>query len=95
MTQGIGQVSITITTDDGQPTTYILHNVLWLPQAPTNILSIDQFSASLNDSETNGNWVKSSANETVFTWDSEQYTTTVKHNNSNIPELCINIGFNE
>ncbi len=88
---GIGNVKWRWKDDTGHEHSYLIHNVLFFPESPINILSITEFANQLNDDS--GTGITTYRRESVFFWDNRKFSRTIVHPASNLPEMAINDGF--
>ena len=87
----IGNIKITWNDDNGIPYHTVLKNVLYFPDSPVNVLSVTAFASQLNDD--NGTWIKTARHQSVFSWDHDNFTKTLVHPASNLPQMTVNGGF--
>ena len=88
---GIGTVRWIWTDDFGVKHTNLIHDVLYFPQSPINILSVTSFAKQLKDSE--GTGIDTKMAYSRFYWDFGKYQRIIHHPPSNLPEMTINEGF--
>ena len=77
--------------DDGKVHSYDIHDVLYFPTSPVNILSITGFADQLKDDE--GTGIDTKRLKSRLYWDQGRFERTIYHSASNLPELRINEGF--
>ena len=87
----IGDVKLTWTDDEGIPYRTVLKDIVYFPNSPVNVLSVTAFAAHLNDDD--GTWIKTARHQSVFSWDNEQFTKTLIHLASNLPQMTVNNGY--
>ena len=76
--KGIGTVVFTVTDDNGEKSTITLENVIHLPEASKNLISISQWS---RDNQDNCG-VMSRGSHSTFMWDNDNKTKRIPHNPS-------------
>jgi len=77
--------------DDGKTHSYDVHDVLYFPTSPVNILSVTGFADQLKDDDGTGIDTKRSTSR--FYWQNDRFQRTIAHSASNLPELRVNEGF--
>ena len=88
---GIGTVRWRWKDDNGQEHTVDVHDVLYFPQSPVNILSITALADQYKDDD--GTGIDTKRSKSRFYWDHNKFERTINHPPSNLPELPINEGF--
>ena len=88
---GIGTVKWSWKDDAGGTHEFQIHNVLYFPQSPINILSVTEFAKQLGDEE--GTGIDTKQLRSRFYWDTNKFSLTIHHPDSNLPEMPINAGF--
>mgnify|MGYP001046712641 CR=1 FL=1 len=68
-----------------------MHDVLYFPTSPVNILSVTGFADQLKDDKGTGIDTKRSTSR--FYWQNDQFQRTIVHSASNLPELRVKEGF--
>ena len=89
--RGMGTVVWSWKDDHGTVHKMRIHDVLYFPSSPVNILSVTSLASQLNDDEGTGIDTKRSTSR--FYWDHGRFQRTIVHPSSNLPELPINEGF--
>ena len=85
--KGIDTVVFTVTDDNGAKSTITLENVIHLPEASKNLISISQWS---RDNQDNCG-VMSRGSHSTFMWDNDHKTKHIPHNPScSIPLMQVN-----
>ena len=87
---GIGTVSWRWKDDNGKDHTIEVHDVLYFPKSPVNILSVTSLAEQFKDDE--GTGIDTKRSKSRFYWQGK-YVRTINHPMSNLPELPINEGF--
>ena len=88
---GIGIVKWIWKDDEGNSHEFLIHNTLYFPQSPINILSVTEFARQLDDVE--GTGIDTKQLKSRFYWNNNKYSVTIRHPASNLPEMPINEGF--
>ena len=84
---GNGTVSWKWKDDKGVAHSDRLTGVLYFPQSPINIMSINKFARQLDDAD--GTGIDTKMNYSRFYWRNNQFSRTIHHSASNLPELAI------
>ena len=87
---GEGTIKWNIADDNGKAHDIIIRNCLYVPDAPTCLLSPQHWSQQSNDNSPNrnGTWCATYGDSCVLFWDQQRYQRTVPHSNStNTPKL--------
>ena len=85
--KGIGTVVFTVMDDNGEKSTITLKNVIHLPEASKNLISISQWSRDNKDNC----GVMSRGSHSIFMWDNDHKTKHIPHNPScSIPLMPVN-----
>ena len=63
---------------------------MFFPQSPINILSVTEFAKQLEDEE--GTGIDTKQLRSRFCWDRNKFSLTIRHPESNLPEMPINEG---
>ncbi len=89
---GVGTIKIRITDDAGSKHDLIIHNVLYVPESPANLLSPQRWSKmSANPMGTGEITV---ADTTLLFWDDRKYSKVVPHHPElGIPIMSVNDGY--
>ena len=91
---GYGTISFTVLDDSGQLHKMIVNNVLYVPEAPINLLSPQRWSQTSDDKR--GTLEATFGYETIMVWGDQQYMKTIQHHpDLNIPLLTVNEGFDK
>ena len=85
--QGQGSCHIYIKDDSGKVVPLTLHNALYFPDSPVNIISISRLADSYDDDE--GTFVKTTRFQSEFSWDFGKHFKTISHGESRIPEINV------
>lgn len=92
----LGSIKVAWSDDAGVTHDYTLHDVIYNPKSPFNILSVGrlgaQFGKTNADCDDDGTYIKSSANFSTFTWDHGKFTRTFPHSGEGLPEMPVNVG---
>ena len=88
--EGKGSIRITFHDNDGKYHTKDIHDVLYFPSSPVNILGITKLGQQWNDED--GVCISTKSKYSTFTWNGGQSHRTVSHHSSGLPELPINEG---
>ena len=88
---GLGTVKWRWVDDNGKSHEYLIHDVLYFPQSPINILSVTSFARQLKDNE--GTGIDTKMEYSRVYWDFGKHERIIKHQPSNLPQLSINEGF--
>ena len=89
MVKGIGTVTFTVTDDQGIESTIKLDNVIHLPEASKNLISISQWSRDRKDDC----GVISRGEHSIFMWNNDSKTKHIQHNpNCSTPLMPVNEG---
>ena len=87
LAEGIGTVRFDVKDDDGKVHEITLHNVLYLPDASKNLISISQWSEEKQDNC----GIISRGDHSLFMWDHDQNTKSILHRDScKIPLMRVN-----
>ena len=73
--EGIGTIAFNITDDNGKLHAIVLQNVILLPSAPKNLISVSRWSKDACDDCT----ITSGGEYSVFRWGNERFKKTVHH----------------
>ena len=92
---GFGTIQFTVIDDDDLVHQFTIHNVLYVPQAPMNLLSPQKWVAgrSEKERESRGAFSITFDDVTILTWDNRTFTKTVHHRSEGIPIMAVNEGF--
>ena len=74
---------------------YVLKGVFHIPDSPVNILGITSFSKIIGDCQNKVTRIKSSGQDSIFTWDNDRFTRTFVHSDSNMTAITVNEGFSK
>ena len=88
---GIGTVKWSWSDDQGTVHEHLVKDVLYFPESPINILSVTAFAGQLGDPD--GTGIDTKILQSRFYWDRGNFSRTIRHPSSNLPELSINEGF--
>ena len=88
---GLGTVKWRWVDDNGKSHEYLIHDVLYFPQSPINILSVTSFPRQLKEDKGTGMDTKMEYSRVY--WDFGKHERIIKHQPSNLPQLSINEGF--
>jgi len=90
---GHGSVNFRVTDDDGVPCDLILHDVLYVPDSPANLISPQKLTSGLPEENRFDAFAFTSGNVTVFGWDKGKHLWTIVHcKDVDIPMLPVNEG---
>ena len=88
---GYGTIKIKVTDDNGKKHDLIIHNVLYVPQSPINLISPQKWSQGMHD---NGTGEITVGDATLLFWDNRKYTKLIPHQPEyGIPIMSVNDGF--
>ena len=88
---GMGTVKWSWRDDTGKLHECLIHEVLYFPMSPINILSVTSFARQSQDKEETG--IDTKQEYSRFYWDFGKGSRIIHHPASNLPELAINEGF--
>ena len=88
---GYGTIKIKVTDDNGKKHDLIIHNVLYVPQSPINLISPQKWSQGMHD---NGTGEITVGDATLLFWDNHKFTKLIPHQpDYGIPIMSVNDGF--
>jgi hypothetical protein len=89
---GYGTIKIRITCDEGNTHDLLIHNVIYLPESPVNLLSPQKWSLGNNDEKGTGEITV--GDSTLLFWNNKQATKLIPHHpDLGIPIMTINDGY--
>ena len=88
---GVGTVVWKWKYDNGKLHPFEVKDVLYFPDSLVNILSVTKFADQLNDDH--GTGCDTKRNYSILYWDNKSFQRTIKHRDSNLPELVVNEGW--
>ena len=84
---GVGSLKFRIIDDDGVTHDLLIHNVLYVPESPVNLISPQRWSETSTNLDGTGG-------VTILFWDNKQFTKLIPHNpDLKIPIMTVNDGF--
>ena len=91
---GYGTIKIRVTCDDGKQHDLLVHNVIYLPESPVNLLSPQKW--SLGSTNVNGTGEITVGDTTLLFWNNRQTTKLIPHHPElGIPIMSINDGYTQ
>ena len=77
--KGVGTVKLCIIDDQHRPHDIILHNVLYVPDSPVNLLSPQRWAqeSTMKEGSCKGTFFCSFGDESIFVWNKRQYMKTI------------------
>jgi hypothetical protein len=89
---GYGTIKVRITCDEGMRHDLIVHNVIYLPESPVNLLSPQKWSQGSKD--VNGTGEITVGESTLLFWDNKSSTKLIPHHPElGIPIMSVNYGY--
>jgi hypothetical protein len=89
---GYGTMKLRLTDDNGQLHDILVHDVLYVPESPTNLFSPQQWSKS--SSSPSGTGELTTGGTTLLFWDDNKYTKLIPHHpDLGIPIMSVNDGY--
>jgi hypothetical protein len=95
--KGYGTIRFSLFDDDGMKHAFTIHNVLYVPAAPMNLLSPQKWIAGLTESERRSRGTMSITFDdvTILVWGGQRFMKTMHHRpDMNIPLLAVNEDLN-
>jgi Retroviral aspartyl protease. len=94
--EGYGTVKLRVFDDNGQLHHLVIHDVLYVPDSPANLLSPQKLTSGRPSSECNSAFTITSGDTTVLIWDNGRFQRTITHCKgiADIPLLQVNDDFN-
>ena len=90
---GVGSISIRVTDDNGEAHSLILHNVLYVPDSPANLISPQKLTEGQDPTMALSAYCVTWNSTTVFAWANSAYSRTLHHRQeANLPILPTNVG---
>ena len=92
---GFGTIRFTVYDDEALEHVFTIHNVLYVPQAPMNLLSPQKWVAGRSNEEREARGACSLTFDdiTILMWERRQYMKTIHHRADGIPIMTVNEGF--
>jgi hypothetical protein len=91
---GYGNIKIRVTDDDDKLHDLLIHDVLYVPESPTNLISPQQWSQSSHNPKGTGEITIGGT--TVLFWDNHKYSKVVPHHPTlGIPIISVNDGYTQ
>jgi len=94
--EGIGNVTIRITDDNGLKHKVVMKDTLYFPNSSVKILSCTKLAECFPNKDgtpdTEGTFITTKYNYSILTWGHGKYTKTFTHPSHNIPEIVVNEG---
>ena len=89
---GVGSIKFRITDDDDVTHDLLIHNVLYVPESPVNLISPQRWSETSTNPEGTGEITTGGV--TILFWDNKQFTKLIPHHpDLKIPIMTVNDGF--
>ena len=92
--EGIGNVTISITDDNGLKHKVVMKDTLYFPNSSAKILSCTKLAECFPNEDgtlnTEGIFITTKYNYKILTWGRGKYTKTFTHPSHNIPEIVVN-----
>ena len=91
---GLGSIKFRVHDDDGNKHDLIIHNVLYVPECPINLISPQLLSSSCKSSRLKDAGLLTYQDMTIFFWENMTFTKTIHHQAGvGIPILQVNQEF--
>ena len=94
--EGIGNVTISITDDNGLKHKVVMKDTLYFPNSSVKILGCTKLAECFSNEDgtldTAGTFITTKHDYSILTWGHGKYTKTSTHPSHNIPEIVINEG---